>query len=92
MPECIVDVLETVEVHHQDGQDTVLPFGPGKGHLQAVGEQFPVGQSGQGIVVGHFPDGFLVPLAVRRVPGHPPETRRIPLAIPDQGGRHLQRP
>ena len=58
----VVDRLEIVEIEIAHGQQVAAPVGLGDGLLQAVGEQQPVGQAGQRIVVGHLFQLFLVVL------------------------------
>ena len=48
----VVDGLEVVEVHEQDGDGRGDAVGARQGVVEAVGEQGAVGQAGQGVVEG----------------------------------------
>ncbi len=48
----VVDGLEAVEVDEEDGQGAVVAPAGGQGLIDAVVEQGPVGQAGQGVVEG----------------------------------------
>src|SRR5262249_17764085 len=50
--EGVVDLLETVQVKPQNGEAPTAPTSLGKGQVQAILEEYPVGETGQGIVVG----------------------------------------
>ena len=56
MAEAVVDQLEVVEVDEGHGGDRrVGPADPGQGVLDAIEEQGPVGQPGEGVVEGLVP-------------------------------------
>ena len=69
MAERVVDVLEAVEVDDQDRHRDPWAPAAGQGVLQPVGEQGPVGQSGQRIVQSLPDELFLQLLAVGDVAG-----------------------
>ena len=48
----VVDELEPVEVHEHDGDGRLAAFDPGQGQLQAIDEQRPVREPGEGVVQG----------------------------------------
>ncbi|HNO87965.1 MAG TPA: hypothetical protein PKI69_06810 [Rhodocyclaceae bacterium] len=52
----VVEELEAVQVQVAHRHQGVVPRGAGDGLTQAVGQQDPVGQSGQGVVVGEEAD------------------------------------
>src|SRR5690606_10649141 len=54
--EAVVDVLEAVQVKEKQCQPPLVTFGPFQGMFQAGGEQQPVGQSGEDVVVGLAPE------------------------------------
>ena len=71
----IVDDLEAVEVQEQHGQALAVTVGLGHGQGQAVGEEQPVGQLGERVVVGQAANLLLGLLAlgdVERGPDGPP--------------------
>ena len=49
--ERVVDRLKVVQVEDHQGKQVVMPVFEGQGLLQAVKEQLPVGEAGQGIVI-----------------------------------------
>ncbi|MPN02000.1 hypothetical protein SDC9_149213 [bioreactor metagenome] len=53
MSQRIIDNLETIHIQKQQGKAGVHPVGKGAGLLQAVGQQHPVGQAGQGVIAGN---------------------------------------
>ncbi len=57
--ERVVDVLEAVQVQEQQGHLLPLALRLGQGVLQAVVEQGPVGQVGQGVVEGEVIEAIL---------------------------------
>ena len=61
MPERVVDVLEVVEVHEQQGQCPLAAHGVGQRAFQVFSEHQPVGQLGEAVVVGEIM-GLLVRL------------------------------
>ena len=56
MPAQVIDAPEIVEVHENHPNPFVIALGPGDGLVQPVGEQAPVGQAGEGVVVGEVAD------------------------------------
>ncbi|WRL63368.1 hypothetical protein U6N30_27080 [Blastococcus brunescens] len=48
----VVDLLEAVQVDQQQGDLAVRPAGGGESLVEAVAQQLPVGQTGQGVVRG----------------------------------------
>ncbi len=50
MPQGIVDLLETIEIHHQHRQPCIFSMGNQDRLPEPVIKQGPVGQPGQGVV------------------------------------------
>jgi len=50
--ECVVHVLEVVQIDEEHGDHLSVSFGKGQRHFEAVVEELSVGQSGQSVVVG----------------------------------------
>ena len=69
-PEGVVDGLEAVEVDEDHGQPVAVAAGLGEGDAEAVVEEAPVGQAGQGVAVGERGHVLLGALAVGDVPHH----------------------
>jgi hypothetical protein len=69
MAEGVIDVLEAVEVDHEDRHRDPWAPAAGQGVLQPVGEQGPVGQAGQRIVQSLADELFLQLLALGVVAG-----------------------
>ena len=67
MAECVVDVLEMIEVDIQNCKIFGIPARPGDYLLQRVDKDAPVRQPGQKIVVGHPRDLLFRPFALRYV-------------------------
>jgi hypothetical protein len=65
--ERVVDHLEAVDVHEQQGQPLAVAARVVDRHLEAVPEEEPVRQAGQGVVEGQVPDLLLRLPAVRDV-------------------------
>ena len=57
--ERVVDVLEAVEIEEQHGELAVPPMRAGDRLSDAIGEQRPVGQAGQRVVVSHVHDALV---------------------------------
>ena len=80
----VVDQLEPIQVDEQKAQFCARAIRIGQGLAQAVEEQEPVGQPGEGIVVGLVVDALLILL----VPGDVPAHGDVPLdlaAVPGNG-------
>ena len=60
MPHGIVDGLEAVEIEKEQSQFAAGALGLVDGMLQAVVQQHPVGQMGQGVVIGEIVQTLLV--------------------------------
>jgi hypothetical protein len=58
--EGIIDVFEIVEIQENKCQFGLIPLHSGQGHLQTVIDQDPVGQTGEGIVLGLVFQGILL--------------------------------
>jgi hypothetical protein len=56
MPERVVDMLEVVEVHEQQGQCPPAALGMSQRAFQVFSEHQPVGQLGEAVVVGEKAD------------------------------------
>jgi hypothetical protein len=67
MAERIIDVLEPVDVEHEDGEGLVPLAQPRLGLLELLHEAGAVGDAGQQVVMGHERDFLLVAPAVRDV-------------------------
>ncbi len=81
--EAVVDQLETVDVHEQNGVARPGPECAGQRDAEPVHKKGAVGQAGERVVKGVVAQLFLGRLPVGDVghaPGHP---QRVPLAVPD---------
>ena len=90
--EAVVDVLEVVEVEGEDRQRAPrLRLAAGQGVVDAVEEQLPVRQPGQGVVEGLGRQVLLQPLALGDVADgeHPSPDGRV-VAQVDQAALHHQ--
>ena len=47
----VIDCLEAIEIENTNGQQFTATLALRNHHLEAIGEQYPVGQAGQGIKV-----------------------------------------
>ncbi len=79
VPERVVDALEVVKVHEQEGDASRLAPLPREGALEVIAQQDAVGEAGQRIVERVVDESRLQPLAVRRVDE---QALRDPLAAP----------
>ena len=59
MTERVVDVLEAVEVHHEDGEPELALRGLRDRELELVGEARAIGEIGERIFVGELEDVLL---------------------------------
>ena len=87
VPEGVVDPLEVVEVHEQQGDAPGLAALPREGALEVIAQQHAVGEAGQRVVERVVDEPRLQPLAVRRVDE---QALRDPLAAPGVVG-HRER-
>ena len=81
----VVDDLEAIEVEEQDGQPRRAAVRLGHRDGEAVVEQQPVGQAGEGVVVGELLDLLLGALALGHVERDPEGGRAA--AVLDGAGR-----
>ena len=65
--QCVVEILEVVEVHHQQGTAEAAGLAVGKTALQPVGHQAAIGQASERIVVSQRANLILCGLALRDV-------------------------
>ena len=70
MAQGVIHILEMVEVEHCDSYFFLISLGLDYSNIQAIGEEFPVGKTRQGIMVGHLPDLFLCLLSLGDIPDH----------------------
>ena len=77
VPEGVVDLLEPVEVHHQQGQRMVFALAGQDGLPQTVEHQRSVGKIRQAVVEGQMLEGDLLFLSRRDVLGHDDEKERF---------------
>src|SRR5207302_2499426 len=67
--EAVVDQLEVVQVHIEDGSPVAAPAGTRQRLSDTVVEELTVGKAGERVVEGLVPEGLLERLAVGDVPG-----------------------
>jgi len=67
VPERIVDVLEPVEIEHEDGESLAAPAQAGARFLDLLHEQRAIGQAGQQVVVRHVFDALVGARAIGHV-------------------------
>ena len=71
VPERVVDVLEAIQVHHEDGEPELAVPGLGDRAREFVGEARAIGEIGERIFVGQFENAFF---AIRDAAAHVIET------------------
>jgi len=84
MAEAVVDLLEAVQIHDQEGELAVLPLGRQDRLLKAVVEERPVGQVGQRVVQRLVLEQLGLRLSVADVLQHPDQVERLLLGAADQ--------
>ena len=67
MAEAVVDLLEMVEIHHEEAGGRMRLRGPTEGLLKALAKQAAVGEPGEVVMVGGPTEGLLRQLAVMDV-------------------------
>jgi hypothetical protein len=78
VPMGVVHLLEPVEINHHDGIDVVGPsLNSGDGLPQSIGEQHPVGESGQLVMQGEVAKPAFILLALADVSNHSHESVRV---------------
>jgi hypothetical protein len=82
--EHIVDILELVEIEYQQPCPPIIPLGFVQSLLQAIEEQGPVRQAGEGVVEGEITGAFLHPATFGDVPADPREPDHGALGILDR--------
>ncbi len=83
--EGVVEVLEVVQVDEKQRAQLLVALAGGTGPLQAVQQQAPVRQPGQGIEEGQQLDLLLGLLAVGDVAAHAEQPRDMPVHVADRG-------
>ena len=71
MAVCVVDLLETIDVEIDERQSALTPLRLFDGHAQSVGQEDPVGNAGQRVVMRHVLEALLVFLQFGDVRNHP---------------------
>src|SRR5262245_66627576 len=81
MTQRVVDVLEAVEVEHEDGERLAAPAQARTGLLDLLHEQGAVGETGQQVVMRHEFDALVRMRSFGDVFDHAEQICRIPILL-----------